>query len=281
MTWHTDGPLLAAYQSGDLRPAQAASVEAHLTACGFCRSSLATLADPGRLARNWAAVEDRIDDRRQPLLERLLLLLGVREHHARLIVMTPALRAPTVAGVVALFAAVVVLAQSGDAARDGWFYVYLVVAPLLPLAGVAAAFGGLNDPVHELTSATPTSAFELLLTRALAIVTATTVLSVVASVPLPHDGWAAATWLLPALGLSAASLALSTWVPAHWASAGLGTAWVTAALVSWRVNRFDADVVGRFVALRPLGQLLFGVVAAGGALVLVLRRETLEFRRIP
>jgi hypothetical protein len=281
MTWHTDGPLLAAYQAGDLRPAQAASVEAHLTACGPCRSSLAGMADTGRLARNWAAVADRIDDRPQPLLERLLVRMGVREHHARLIVTTPALRGPTAVGVLALVVAVAGLAAAGDAGDDGWLYAFLVLAPMLPLAGVAAAFGGRTDPVHELASVAPTPAFELLLARALAVVTATTVLSLLASIPLPHDGWATATWLLPALGLSAASLALSTWVPASTASAGLGVAWVTVAIVSWQVNRLDADVVGRFVALRPAGQVACAAMAAAGAVVLVLRRETLEFRRIP
>lgn len=280
MTWHTDQSLLSAYQAGTLRPAQAASVEAHLTACGPCRSSLATMADPGRLGTNWAAIEDRLDDRPPPLSERFLLRMGVGEHHARLIALTPALRAPTVACVVALFAAGVVTAQSAGGMRGGSFFAFLVAAPLLPLAGVAAAFG-ISDPVEELTTAAPTPAFELLLARALAIVTVTTAVSLAAAFALPDGGLAAVTWLLPALGLSAASLALSTWVPASWASAGLGGAWVTAAVVSWRVNRFDTDVVGRFAALGPTGQLLFALVGVAGALVLVLRRETLDYRRIP
>lgn len=280
VTWHADRPMLAAYQAGELSPATAASVESHLAACATCRSGLATMAEPARLASNWAAIEDRLDEGRQPLLERLLVRIGVREHHAQLVVVTPELRGPTIGAVVVLLGLVVLPALSGDASRDGGFYLFLVLAPLLPLAGVAVAFGGLNDPVHELTTAAPASAFELLLARVLAIVATTTILSAVASIPLPNS-WAAATWLLPALGLSAASLALSTWVPSHLAAAGLGTAWVTAAFVSWRVNQFDPEVVERFVALRPLGQVVFALIATGGAVVLVLRRETLEFRRSP
>lgn len=278
--WHADRQALVDYHAGGLSPAGAASIESHLAACMPCRSSLATLADPGRLAANWVGIQDRLDEGRRPLLEQLLLRIGVREHHAHLATMAPVLRAPTFGGVAVLLA-VVLMALSGEGPLEGQLYAFLVVAPLLPLAGVAAAFAGLSDPARELARAAPASAFELLLARVLAIVAITTILSMVAAIPLSQSGWAVATWLLPALGLSAASLALSTWVPTHWAAAGLGTAWVAAAVVSWRVNRFDTDVVGRFAALGPSGQVLFAVVAAGGALVLVFRRETLEYRRIP
>lgn len=281
MTWHTDRPTLAGYHGGTLSAAGAASVESHLATCAACRSILAGMADPTRLASNWAAIEDRLDDIGPSVVERLLLRIGVAERHARLMVMTPALRAPTILSVAALLAFVVQEALSGGAGRDGAYYLFLVLAPLLPLVGVAAAFGSFNDPVRELARAAPASAFEVLLARAAAIVVTTTVLSVASALPLPHSGWAAVAWLLPALGLSTASLALSTWVPAHWAAVGLGTAWVAAAVVSWQVHRFEAEVVGRFVALRPSGQLAFAALAIGGAVVLVLRRETLEFRRIP
>jgi len=280
MTWHADGPTLARYQAAALGPAAAASVEAHLDRCGDCRAALATMADPSRLARNWAAVEDRLDDGARPVLLRLLLRLGVHEHHARLVLMTPALRGPSIAGVVAVLTVVVLAAQADGGSGDAVFSLFLVLAPLLPLAGVAAAFGGF-DPLHELTRTAPTPAFELLLTRAVAILVTTTVLSALTALPLPLHGWEVAAWLLPALGLSAASLALSTWIPAHWAAAGLGSAWVAAAALSWRVNRFDADVLERFVALGPLGQLVCAALAATGAVVVVLRRDTLEFRRFP
>lgn len=278
--WHADRQALVDYQAGGLRPARAASIESHLAACTPCRSSLATMADPARLASNWAGIEERLDEGRQRLFERLLLRVGLRQHHAHLATLTPALRGPTY-GAVAVLLGVVVVTLGGEGPSDGELYAFLVLAPLLPLAGVAAAFAGLNDPVRELARAAPAPAFDLLLARVVAIVAATTILSLVAAIPLAQSGWAVATWLLPALGLSAASLALSTWVPTHWAAAGLGTAWVATAVTSWRVNRFDADVVGRFAALRPSGQVLFAVVAAGGALVLVLRRETLEYRRFP
>lgn len=279
-TWHADRPMMIAYGAGRLSPARAGSVESHLATCGPCRSVLASVADASRLASNWAVIEDRLDEGDQPLIERLLVRIGLREHHAQLTRMAPSLRGSTF-GAAAVLSALVLLSLSGDGPGDGQLYVFLVVAPLLPLAGVAAAFGGLKDPARELARVAPTPAFELLLARVVAVVATTTILSVVAALPLPHRGWAVATWLLPAFGLSAASLALSTWVPAHWAAAGLGTAWVAAAVVSWRVNRFDADAVGRFAALRPAGQMLFAAVAACGALVLVLRRETLEYRRIP
>ncbi len=59
-----------------------------------------------------------------------------------------------------------------------------MLAPLLPLVGVAIAFGGRSDPVRELARATPTPAFQLLLARALAVVATTTALTVAASAVL-------------------------------------------------------------------------------------------------
>jgi hypothetical protein len=166
-----------------------------------------------------------------------------------------------------------------DGGNPNAFYAFLVLAPLLPLVGVAAMFHSAADPARELTAATPTPAFELLLIRTLAIVAATTVLTSVAAVPLPF-GWQAGAWLLPALGLTALTLALSTWMPTHWAGVGLGLAWLTAGVASWQFNRLDADVLARFAALRPGGQLLFAALAVAGAVLLLVRREALDLRRI-
>jgi hypothetical protein len=184
---------------------------------------------------------------------------------------------PAAAAMVLALAFVSMTSLGGGVNSSAQLYVFLVLAPLLPLVGVAAAFGTGGDPARELTAATPTSAFELLVVRTFAIVAATTVLTTIAAIPLP-SGWQAAAWLLPALGLTAATLALSTWLPAHVSGIALGVLWIAGASVSWRVNRFDADVLSRFAALRPTGQLLFAAITVACALIVVVRRDTIDHR---
>jgi hypothetical protein len=276
MSWHIDEGSLRGYEAKALTAAKNASVESHLAGCATCRATFGSIANPQRVDRNWAAIASRIDERSSSIAERALTRLGIREHHARLVVMMPAMRSPSFIGLVAVLA--MVAAVSGaNGARDNLFYAFVVVAPLLPIAGVAAAFGS-TDPVRELTAATPIPPFELLLVRTLAVVAISTGFTLVFAVPLA-PGWPSAAWLLPALGLTAAALAMATWVPAHSAAAALGIAWVAAAAVSWRANRLDPDVLYRFVALRPAGQLAFAAVTAAGVAVFVLRRGSLDLRR--
>lgn len=278
MTWHTDVAMLRGYQDGALGAAHAASVEAHLAACADCRAEIAKLADWSRLDRGWGAIADRLDETSVSPIERLLARLGITEHRARLVAMTPGLWSPTSAALVLVVALLGANLVNGGG-RGGAFYLFLVLAPLLPLAGVAVAFGSIGDPAREVTTATPMPTFELLLVRTLAIVAVTTAVTTVAAVPLPH-GWQTATWLLPSLGLTAAALALSTWIPAHVAVAGLGGAWALGAVLSFRVNRFDPDVVSRFAALRPAGQLLFAMTTVVCAIVFTARREALDLRSV-
>lgn len=277
MTWHTDGTTLQAYQAGTLAPAGTASVEAHLAGCADCRAVLAGFTDRPRLDRNWSAISDRLDERTTNGVERALVRLGMRSDRARLIVMTPAMRSPAFLGLAAVLAMASVV-SAADGTRDRLFYLFLVMAPLLPVAGVAAAFGSGADPGRELVATTPLPAFELLLVRTLAVVAVTTAMTTATALPL-MAGWEAVVWLLPALGLTATALALSTWVAARSAAVGLGVAWVLAAAVSWQANRFDPDVLARFVALRPAGQVLFAAVTVVGASVFLVRRNSLDLRR--
>lgn len=278
MTWHTNEEMLRDYTGGALGAAHAASVEAHLTECADCRATIATLVDRPRLDRSWTAIADRLDDGGSAAhVERVLRRVGIAEHRVHLVTTTPALRSPSLVGVLAVLFGVSLLnaLDSGDPSN---VFVFLVLAPLLPIVGVAVAFGSIGDPGRELVASTPTPAFELLLVRTVAVVAATTVLTALASLLLPFD-WHAIAWLLPSLGLTAAVLALATWVPAHWAALSLGVAWVSTAGISWRVNRVDPDVLSRFVALRPAGQALFAAIAIAGAVIVVLRREALDLRR--
>lgn len=276
MTWHTDVGMLRGYQEGALGAAHEASVEAHLASCAECRDHLATLADRIRLDRSWSVIVDQLNGPPTTLLERALVRLGIGEPRARLVALTPVLRSPSaLAMVAALFGIAALNVVNGNEVN---LYVFLVVAPLLPLAGVAAAFGSIGDPVRELAASTPTSAFELLLVRTLTIVGVTTLVTAGASAVMPY-GWASAAWLLPSLGLTALVMALATWMPVQHAGVVVGGVWTVGATISWRGNRFDHDALSYFVALRPSGQLALALLTVAAGLVCALRREAFDLRR--
>src|SRR4029450_5981448 len=114
---------------------------------------------------------------------------------------------PPVASVVGLATGASLTLQ--HAASPVWL---LAVAPLLPLAGVAAAYGPGVDPTFELALTAPMRGLRLLLIRAAAVLATTTLLAAGASVALPGFGLRAVGWLLPSLALTLASLAPATFV---------------------------------------------------------------------
>jgi hypothetical protein len=154
-------------------------------------------------------------------------------------------------------------------------FLFLVAAPLLPLVATAAIFSSAGDPARELVRATPTPGFDLLLAQSLAVLAPTLVVAGVACALVPEQGWGPVLWLLPALGLVAATLALGTWFPVRAVACALGGLWLVAAAVSTR-GAAPADFVDGFAAFRPSGQIVIGVVAAVAAAVVVLRRDAFD-----
>jgi len=266
MTWHAETAELVRYVSGDIDDAHAASVEAHLLSCAQCRHQLASSADPQRLDEVWAGVVDVLDRPRPVLVERLVRRSGVADHTARLLAATPSLQLSWLVGVAIALAFAVVAAYG----RSGGSALFLVVAPLAPLAGVAAAFGPEVDSTYEMTAATPASGFRLLLLRSCAVFATTIALAAAASLALPGLDWTAAAWVLPSLALSVSSLALATVVRAEVAATTVAIAWVTAVLAS----AYEAgDWLAAFGAV---GQLSFVVVIVLAAAVVASRRYAFE-----
>lgn len=137
---------------------------------------------------------DELDGVRPGPMERTLVRLGIADHVARLLAATPSLR-------LSWFAALAVaLGFAVSAAYTGAVVVFLVVAPLVPLAGVAAAYGPGVDPTYEIGLASPMRSYRLLLIRALAVLTASMGLAGAAALALPTLNWSTAAWLLPSLG---------------------------------------------------------------------------------
>jgi hypothetical protein len=144
---------------------------------------------------------------------------------------------------------------------------FLVMAPLIPVAGVAVAYGRFGDPAHEMTTATPMDPFRLMLLRAAAVTGFAFVVSLTLDV-LMGSGRGTGLWILPALALTLSTLSLGGYF-AMWAAAATSTS-VWLALVGFFHVQADERVMGVF---GMEVQLAFIVVALVGSLILMQRRD--------
>jgi hypothetical protein len=218
--WHLDLDLAARYAGGRVAPVLAASVEQHLIGCGDCRGLLHL--DPSRFEAVWSEVVERVQAPRQGLMHRLLARAGVSEETIRIVVATPILRGAWLASVIV----VLVFALYAAHAAPRGVFVFLVLAPVLPLIGVAATFSPEIDPTHEMLAASPYSMIRMLALRSTFVVATTLVPTTVAALLLPGNHWVSVAWLLPSLALTSACLALAGRFPVHLSAAGLGGLWV-------------------------------------------------------
>jgi hypothetical protein len=274
MSWHVDNRLLERYIAADLDDVRAASIEAHVIACPECRARLATGVDPARVERVWHEVRDSIDKPRRRPIEVLLERIGVRGYVARLIATTPVLTASW------LIAVAVALVWSVVAARAGnrGVLVFLIVAPLIPLAGIVFAFGPRIDPTYEVGVAAPLHGFRLLVLRAGFVLGTTLILVGIASIGLPDIGWKAVAWLVPAVAVSLATIALATWIDPVWAGGIVALGWVAGTSLSplWRRG---VPTLDRITAFDPSGQIVLVVLIAFAAAVLLLRSSRFDVGR--
>ncbi|BCY09336.1 zf-HC2 domain-containing protein [Actinoplanes sp. L3-i22] len=257
--WHADDALLSAYARGRLDRARAASVEQHLSGCARCRAGIAPYADPGLHSRAWADVVDVLQRPRQSLFEWILVGLGLSAPAARLATGASAARRAWVAGCV-LVAAFALVARYTDGRVAIWF---LTVAPLVPLTGVAAAYGPGTFPMHDIVSAAPYPRLRLVLLRCLPVLPMTAALLAVGGLALPGVTQAA-LWLLPGLALAVFGLVAERFVGARAAIAGLAVLWicvVTAARVS------TGSVLSAFSPAVQMASLLVILVAVTAAVV--------------
>lgn len=229
--------------------------------------------DPARIDRNWRAITIELDSPRPGRIERLLRLVGFPAPVTRLMVATPALRR---AWYLATGLAVLVGLGATDAAapRDDLF-VLLLVAPLVPVLGVALAYGVEADPAHEMAVATPTRGLRLILTRASVVVACSTAVLGVAGVLAPGRSPMAFAWLLPSVGLTAATVALMTVLPPRRAAAVTMTAWTIGVLV---VRAGAEDPLRAFTTG---GQVVMVLLTVASLLVAVRRRDRFDRLLVP
>jgi hypothetical protein len=252
--WHPGERLLAGYAAGTAGEVTAWSVEAHLTGCARCRCAVSAHADQERLARNRSVLLARaaIGDAEHPRgrVRRGLRRCGVPDHLLGLLGATPSLRLSWLLSVVAVLA---VMAGEAAAARYGWtpwaryamhpagsgrlagypdpavLAPFLLVAPLLVLAGVAAAFLPAFDPACRLAAAAPFSGFTLLLIRSVSALAAALVPVVAAAFVMPGPYWLPVALLLPTLALCALALAVASVADPRVAALVAGALWAVPA----------------------------------------------------
>jgi hypothetical protein len=244
MTGHAGQDLLASYAGGTAGTVAIWSVEAHLTGCAHCRSALSAHVNTERLARNRSVMLARAAIGDGGWMRRLLRRCGVPDYVLALLTATPSLRGSWLLSVAAVVGVV-----AGEAAAVGYGWIpyrglgylagqarpevlapFLLVAPLLVLAGVAAAFMPVFDPACRLAVAAPFSGFTLLLVRAVSALAAALVPVTGVAFVLPGPRWLPFALLLPSLALSAFALAAATVIDPRAAAVLAGTAWVVPVL---------------------------------------------------
>jgi hypothetical protein len=282
---HASDGLLASYAAGTVETIEVWSVEAHLTGCGRCRSAVSAHVDAGRLARNRSVLLSLAalgDGGHSRWVRRLLGRCGLPDYLLDLIAATPSLRVSWLLSVVGVMA---VVAGEAAAVRYGligggypvaagyWtpgaLAPFLLIGPLLVLAGVAAAFLPMFDPAYQLAVAAPFSGVKLLLVRTISALTAALVPVVVAAFVVPGPGWLPAALLVPSLALCTFALAAATLVDARAAAVIAGTLWALPALLL-AANHAPLRIV------QPSAQLACAGVLVASSVVLYLRHDRFE-----
>lgn len=213
-----------------------------------------------RIDTNWWAITVELDAPRPSVVERMLRSLGFPARVTRVVTATPALRR---SWFLALGLVVVVGLGAADAADPrGSLFTLLFLAPLVPVLGVALAYGPSSDPAYEAQLATPMRGLRLLAVRASTVLAVAAVVITAGAVLSPITRPMAAAWLLPALALTTASLASMTRLSPRRATAAVAVAWVVVALAA-RAATSDGlgafGMIGQAVALALA--VVFGVVA--------------------
>jgi hypothetical protein len=256
-TWHLDRDLADRYTDGRVGGALAASVEQHLVACADCRGLIRpTDLDGSRLDAVWTEVLEQVEAPRVGLLERLLRAVGTSGSTARLVAATPTLRSAWVVGV----CVVLLLALAASHASTRGTAVFVALAPVLPLAGVALAFNPRTDPFLELAAASPYSLVRLLLARTAFVVGSTLLPAVLLTPLLPGDRWLTVAWLLPALAMSTVVLALARVIEPFLAALVLAGGWL--ALSTWRMSLGTSLLVEHTFLVQLASAVAFAAAAA-------------------
>jgi hypothetical protein len=180
----------------------------------------------------WAEVLEQVEAPRRRLVERLLARVGLDDSTALLVAATPALWGAWVSAV----AVVLSLALFSAYAVPHGIVVFLGLAPVLPVLGVALTYGDAGDPTAAIAEASPYSRTRLLFLRSAVVVAAATVPALLVGVLVPGPTWLAVAWLLPALALSAVTFVLGAFAPTELVGGAVAVAWLVLVLPGLRTD---------------------------------------------
>ena len=263
MTWHVDTQVWEAYAVGGLDPATATSVDAHVVSCPTCREAAKGHVEPVALTSIWTTVRDQIARPVLPPWLRPLRTLGVPDDDL-VVLSTASLLLPWAMAVGSALVCAM-LAGLVPSYQDATF---LLLAPLIPVLAVVAAYDS-TDPLREVSVPTPYSKVRLALLRTVAALVVAVPVTQAIGLLIPGLEPLAFRWLLPALGLTLASLVLLTWLTAELAGGAVCLAWVVAVATVGRT--YEVDVLATAAA-----QTGFAVAAAVLAAVFLIRTSTLR-----
>ncbi|MFI6338830.1 zf-HC2 domain-containing protein [Streptomyces sp. NPDC050535] len=258
---HASKRIIDGYARGDTDIAadEVWALEAHLEACRFCRDQLSAVVDAEVPAV--AVLVDTVWSGLELQLAVTATMPRGRRWSARL----SRWMTPTMLPWLAMVAGVTLLALLLDLVDTGSGDVSLVLllAPVLPVLGVAASWSRGLDPAYELTASVPRAGLHLVLRRT------ASVLGVVVPALLV-GGWATgvmvAQWLLPCLAFTSMTLALGGLLGVTRAAVGLAAVWAAVVVAPTLATSRTA------VALRTDALPLWGLVLALGIGVVIARR---------
>lgn len=219
--WHVDERVWRAYAAGTLDAVDEASVDAHITGCGTCRDRARALIEPAAMASAWEGIRSEISRPQLPRSLRWLRALGVPEDDLALLAASDGMLLPWAVTVGS--AVVCAIAAGLSPVRNE--EMYLLLAPLVPILAVVAAYDA-TDSLRTLVTATPYSKIRLAMLRTAAALVVALPATTAVGLGLPGLDALAFAWLLPALALTSTTLLLLTWL-SPWAAAMLaGSGWV-------------------------------------------------------
>jgi hypothetical protein len=220
--------------------------------------------DSQREEQIWQRLLDSVGQAEPRPGERFLSGVGVPAHVARLLAFTPSVGLSWVLSVVASLAFAVFASQG-----TGGLMPFLVLAPLLPVLGVAVSYQRRIDPLYEIGIASPVGGFRLMLVRSTAVLMASIVVAAVAALGLPEIRFSA-VWLLPALFLTVLTLILSTVMQTASAAVVASAIWVGGVIT--------AEVVASepYIVFGATAQLIFAILAVLLMAGLIGRRDSFE-----
>jgi hypothetical protein len=267
MNDHVPTELLDRYAGGgaEIPPDALWAVEVHLEACAGCRARLSEAVT--RRSSDTVVLLERVRaglDAEVARISPMPARRGLRRLSGRALWWCPPALLPRL-GMTVLVVLVALGLDLADGVVGGQLpSLVLLLAPVAPLLGVAAAWSRGLDPANELVVASARGGLAMVLRRAVAVL-------VVVIPMLAIAGWlvgaSPARWLLPCLAFTVGALALGEVVGLHRAATGLALGWVAVVVAP---SLITAEVP---VLLAPAALPVWAGLTAAVAVATVVRRD--------